>query len=228
MRIFLGDFWRHTGRLGIIISINCENCLVSRRETILSALFAPLQSRNRQRSQRRRRGCVRRGPVIVCIWMWDSQRDLIICLLYTLTIITVSRILICWTSQSLEKWCELKHRLENEFMPWKFAVIFTDSEPLYFTPGWEQHCKDEGLEHEFSSRHKHGQNGVVERAMQTVGTTFRCMMITGNARGDWWVLARPLILCLGGDWPGFGFFGIVLKMSLLSCERGEYPLGVRV
>ena len=84
-------------------------------------------------------------------------------------------------SQSLEKWCELKHKLENEFMPWKFAVIFTDSEPLYFTPGWEQHCKDEGLEHEFSSRHKHGQNGVVERAMQTVGTTFRCMMITGNA-----------------------------------------------
>ena len=84
-------------------------------------------------------------------------------------------------SQSLEKWCELKRRLENEFMPWKFAIIFTDSEPLYFTPGWEQHCKDEGLEHEFSSRHKHGQNGVVERAMQTVGTTFRCMMITGNA-----------------------------------------------
>ena len=84
-------------------------------------------------------------------------------------------------SQSLEKWCDLKHKLENEFMPWKFAVIFTDSEPLYFTPGWEQHCKDEGLEHEFSSRHKHGQNGVVERAMQTVGTTFRCMMITGNA-----------------------------------------------
>ena len=84
-------------------------------------------------------------------------------------------------SQSLEKWCELKRRLENEFMPWRFAVIFTDSEPLYFTPGWEQHCKDEGLEHEFSSRHKHGQNGVVERAMQTVGTTFRCMMMTGNA-----------------------------------------------
>jgi hypothetical protein len=84
-------------------------------------------------------------------------------------------------SQSLEKWCELKRKLENEFMPWKFAIIFTDSEPLYFTPGWEQHCKDEGLEHEFSSRHKHGQNGVVERAMQTVGTTFRCMMITGNA-----------------------------------------------
>jgi hypothetical protein len=84
-------------------------------------------------------------------------------------------------SQSLEKWCELKHKLENEFMPWKFAIIFTDSEPLYFTPGWEQHCRDEGLEHEFSSRHKHGQNGVVERAMQTVGTTFRCMMMTGNA-----------------------------------------------
>ena len=77
-------------------------------------------------------------------------------------------------SQSLEKWCELKHKLENEFMPWKFAIIFTDSEPLYFTPGWEQHCKDQGLEHEFSSRHKHGQNGVVERAMQTVGITFRC------------------------------------------------------
>ena len=84
-------------------------------------------------------------------------------------------------SQSLEKWCELKHKLENEFMPWKFAIIFTDSEPLYFTPGWEQHCKDQGLEHEFSSRHKHGQNGVVERAMQTVGITFRCMMMTGNA-----------------------------------------------
>ena len=84
-------------------------------------------------------------------------------------------------SQSLEKWIELKHRLENDFMPWKFAVVFTDKEPLYFTPSWIQHCKDEGLEHEFSSRYKHGQNGVVERAMQSVGITFRCMMITGNA-----------------------------------------------
>ena len=84
-------------------------------------------------------------------------------------------------SQCLDKWIELKRRLENDYMPWKFAFIFTDSEPLYFTPSWEQHCKDEGLEHEFSSRYKHGQNGVVERAMQTVGTAFRCMMITGNA-----------------------------------------------
>ena len=35
--------------------------------------------------------------------------------------------------QSLEKWCELKHKLENKFMPWKFAVIFTDSEPVRCT-----------------------------------------------------------------------------------------------
>ena len=81
----------------------------------------------------------------------------------------------------LPKWVDLKAHLENNFQPWKFAFIKTDSESIYHTPAWEEHCKYHGMVHEVSSPHKHGQLGVAERAMQTVGTSFRCMMITGNA-----------------------------------------------
>ena len=65
--------------------------------------------------------------------------------------------------------------------PLKFAYIKTDAEPVYLTPAWQEHCKSAGVFHEESSVYRHEQNGVVERAIQTVGTSFRCMMITGNA-----------------------------------------------
>lgn len=84
-------------------------------------------------------------------------------------------------TEILPKWVELKGHLENDYQPWKFAFIKTDMEPIYWTPAWEQHCREHNLIHEFSSAYKHGQLGVPERAMQTIGISFRCMMITGNA-----------------------------------------------
>jgi hypothetical protein len=74
-------------------------------------------------------------------------------------------------------WIQLKDQLENDAAPYKFAIIATDSEPLYWTPEWKQHCLDTGIDHEFSSRHRHDMLGVAERGMQTVGEAFRCMMI---------------------------------------------------
>ena len=81
----------------------------------------------------------------------------------------------------LSSWTELKGHLENEMYPAKSAFIRTDSEPCYQTPEWKDHCRDENITHEFSSRYRHDQNGVVERAMQVVGIAFRCMMIMGGA-----------------------------------------------
>ena len=52
-------------------------------------------------------------------------------------------------TEVLPKWVELKGQLENDHQPWKFAAIKTDMEPIYWTPAWEQHCKDHNLEHEF-------------------------------------------------------------------------------
>lgn len=81
----------------------------------------------------------------------------------------------------LSSWIVLKAQLENQHQPWKFAFFRSDSEPIYSTKEWADHCKSEGLEHEFSSRYRQDQNGVVERAMQTVGTAYRTMMIHGCA-----------------------------------------------
>ena len=83
--------------------------------------------------------------------------------------------------EALPRWIDLKRKLENDIgYPNKFAIITTDSEPLYFTPAWKRHCTDEGLEHEFSSRHRHDMLGRIERQMQTIGGCFRAMMIHGN------------------------------------------------
>lgn len=83
--------------------------------------------------------------------------------------------------KTLENWVELKRLLENRNFPYKFAFVRTDSEFVYTSNAWIQHCRDEGIEHEFSAKHRHDQLGVVERAMQTVGVCFRCMMIQGGA-----------------------------------------------
>jgi hypothetical protein len=81
----------------------------------------------------------------------------------------------------LPDWQTLKNHLENKHAPWKFAFIRTDGEPIYSTDHWGDHCKAEGLEHEFSSRYRHDQLGVAERGMQSIGVAFRCMMIQGCA-----------------------------------------------
>lgn len=84
-------------------------------------------------------------------------------------------------AETLTAWVELKGALETRNAPWKFAYVRTDSEFTYTSNAWIRHARDEGYEHEFSSRYRHDQMGVAERAMQTVGIAFRCMMIQGGA-----------------------------------------------
>ena len=69
----------------------------------------------------------------------------------------------------------------NDYAPYKLAVLRTDGEPLYCTPAWDTYCEQNGIRREFSSRHRHDQHGVAERAMQAIGVPFRCMMIQGCA-----------------------------------------------
>lgn len=83
--------------------------------------------------------------------------------------------------EALAKWIELKNHLETLNFPSKFAIVKSDSEPLYCTPAWKAHATECHLVHEYSSRHRHDQMGVVERAMQVVGTSFRCIMFQGSA-----------------------------------------------
>ena len=74
---------------------------------------------------------------------------------------------------------QLQH--DNEYAPYKLAVLRTDGEPLYDNATWDKFCEQHGIRREFSSRHRHEQHGVAERAMQGIGVPFRCMMIQGNA-----------------------------------------------
>ena len=83
--------------------------------------------------------------------------------------------------EALPKWKELKLLLENRHFPEKFAFMKTDNEFIYTSEGWRLHCLEVGMEHEFSPRYRHDRNGVVERAIGVVGTTFRCLMIQGGA-----------------------------------------------
>jgi hypothetical protein len=84
-------------------------------------------------------------------------------------------------SEALAKWIDLKNHMETDSFPHKFAIVKSDCERLYNTPAWKAHLAEFGIEHEFSNRYRHDQLGVAERAMQTVGTSFRCMMFQGCA-----------------------------------------------
>ena len=84
-------------------------------------------------------------------------------------------------SDAFESFQDLQRNNNNEYAPYSLAAIRTDSEPLYTAHIWENYCKKEGVEHEFSARYKHDANGVAESAMKAVGTPFRCVMIQGNA-----------------------------------------------
>ncbi len=70
---------------------------------------------------------------------------------------------------------------ENDQAPWKIAYIRTDSEAVYMSGKWEHHCAVKGIKHEHSAPYKHGQNGVVERRMGTIGASARAQMLYGNA-----------------------------------------------
>ena len=82
---------------------------------------------------------------------------------------------------ALTAWRNLKARLENKHSPWTFAIVRSDSEPIYLTAEWKKHCTEEGLEHEHSSRYRHDQNGVAEARVDAIGTSYRAMMLQANA-----------------------------------------------
>jgi hypothetical protein len=83
--------------------------------------------------------------------------------------------------EALQSWIELQGVLENQHAPWKFGFVKTDNEFVYTSNAWIAYCRDNGVEHEFSPPYRHDGLGVVERAMQTIGVCFRCMMLQGNA-----------------------------------------------
>jgi len=85
------------------------------------------------------------------------------------------------SGDALDEWRTLKKQMEKEFWPRKVAIVRTDGESVYTSKDWDEHIDNEDLKHEVSGRYRHDQNGVVERAMQTVGTAFRCMIIMSNA-----------------------------------------------
>jgi hypothetical protein len=85
---------------------------------------------------------------------------------------------------TLSVWKELKILLENRHYPNKVAFVKSDNEFVYTSNEWISWCRAEGVEHEFSARYRHDQNGVVESAIDSVGTTFRCMMVQGGAPDD--------------------------------------------
>jgi hypothetical protein len=82
-------------------------------------------------------------------------------------------------ADNLTAWIALKTHLENKNAPWKYAFIKTDGEPVYTSKAWDIHCVEEGIVHEISGHYRHDQNGRIERGMQAVGVSYRCMMIQG-------------------------------------------------
>lgn len=81
----------------------------------------------------------------------------------------------------LLKWKELKAQVETHIYPAKVAVVRCDIEPIYQTAAWKDHHLECGIQQEHSSRHRHDQNCVVERAMGTIGISYRAQMELGCA-----------------------------------------------
>ena len=84
-------------------------------------------------------------------------------------------------SESFSSFNLLRKHLDNKHAPWKLAFMRSDAESIYSTPEWKAYREGNGVKHEISGRYRHDQNGVVERAMQAIGVSFRCMMIQGCA-----------------------------------------------
>ena len=63
-------------------------------------------------------------------------------------------------SHALPEWTKLKKHQEIKHYPLKYAIIRTDSEPLYHTPEWAAHVEEHSMDHEASSRYRHDQHGV--------------------------------------------------------------------
>jgi hypothetical protein len=83
-------------------------------------------------------------------------------------------------ADTLREWCILERRLANVYQPYTCAILHTDNESVYTSDEWAAYCERTGKLHEFSGRHKHGQNGVPERRMGPVGNGARAMSTTAN------------------------------------------------
>ena len=68
---------------------------------------------------------------------------------------------------------ELKAQVESDIYPAKVAIVRCDVEPIYQTTEWKSFHVECGILQESSSRHRHDQNCVVERAMGTIGISYR-------------------------------------------------------
>ena len=76
---------------------------------------------------------------------------------------------------------EVQDHRNNLHAPYKLAFLRSDGGTEYDNKVFETYCSDEGIVHEWSGRHRHDQNGVAERRMLSIGGSFRCMMLLGNA-----------------------------------------------
>ena len=94
--IFPVDFWKLIGLMAILVSTSSGGCLGSRKEMTLSAQSVRFQSRSKQPSLMKLRGCAPPGLAIVCTWILASRRDLITFSHFMSTITTESLILTCW------------------------------------------------------------------------------------------------------------------------------------
>jgi hypothetical protein len=84
-------------------------------------------------------------------------------------------------SEAFDSFVSLHKKRNNETCPYSLAILKTDPEPLYCSDKFNTYCDTNGIVREFSARYRHDQHGVVERAMQAIGESFRCMMIHGGA-----------------------------------------------
>ena len=103
--------------------------------------------------------------------------------------------------ENLQYFIKRKRQWENDQAPWKVAIIKTDSEPVYTSKPWKDHCAEAGISHEFSPPYKHGQNGVVERRMGTIGPSARAQMSYGNAPPREFRYAIKHTAAATNDWP---------------------------
>ena len=118
--------------------------------------------------------------------------------------------------QNLEAFVRRQRQWENHHAPWKVAAIKTDSEAVYTSKRWQQHCEDNGIVHDCSAPYKHGQNGVVERRMGTIGSSARAQMLYGNAPAREFKYAIMHTAAATNDWPTKANNGISPRSKFLG------------
>ena len=89
-------------------------------------------------------------------------------------------------SEGLQKFQDLRRRLELENAPLKVAIVRTDGGGEFNSGEWTSWCTGQGIKHEFSAPYRQDQNGVAERSIGIVWKAAQAMMIKANSpRYDW-------------------------------------------